>query len=89
MKKKRVPQYLHRPTQLLWFEADEILAIGAGYFAGVLFEGYVWLAMVALPWAYIRAKRRYPRGFLRHALYAAGFYRLDGVPSPYVSRFYE
>lgn len=89
MKSKRVPQYLHRPVQLLWFEGDEILAIGMGYFAGVLFEGYAWSAIVVLPWVYIRAKRRYPRGFLRHALYAMGFLRMDGVPSPYAHRFYE
>ena len=85
----RVPQYLHRPTQLAWFEQDEILAILGGYLTGFFLGGWWYLAIFVVPWVYIRARRRLPRGFLLHLQYMAGLMTFRGYPHHFMRRFEE
>lgn len=89
MKKTRIPQYLHLPLQLLWFDSEELMIIMVLYVFGLVFGGWAWAGIVIGPYLYIQVKRKKPRGFLRHLLYQAGLYRLDGYPEPHSSRFWE
>lgn len=85
----KVPQYMHMPLQILWFDTGEIMVIMVLYVFGLIFGGWAWLSVIIGPYLYIQVKRRKPRGFLRHLLYQLGFYRLDGYPSPHTNEFYE
>ncbi len=85
----RIPQYLHRPIQLLWWEQDQIVAIIVGYLLGFFLGGWWYLGLVAVPWAYFRLRRRLPRGALIHAQYAAGLLTLPGYPTYFERRFEE
>lgn len=87
--KVRVPQYLHKPPQILWFDAHEILIIAAAYIGSVAFKGYAWVLLFTLAWFAIRYKRRKPRGYILHLFYSAGFFKLNGYPLPTARRFYE
>jgi hypothetical protein len=48
-----------------------------------------WLAMIAIPLGYGLLKRRYPRGFLRHLFYLAGWSTLHGYPIYFEEEFIE
>ena len=85
----RVPQYMHMPMQLLWFDTEEITIIVVCYIFGVVFGGYAWLFLFIGPVFYIQVKRRKPRGFLVHQLYRFGFAHLKGYPEPQALQFYE
>lgn len=87
--KTRVPQYLHKPPQILWFDAQEILIIAAVYIGAVTFKGYSWVLLVFLAWNAIRIKRKKPRGFILHLFYRAGLFKLKHYPLPTARRFYE
>ncbi len=87
--KAKVPQYLHLPVQVLWFDMEEVMVITLLYVVAVIFGGWTWLALFVGPFYYMQVKRRKPRGFLRHFLYQVGIYQLDGYPPPYSRRFYE
>ncbi len=89
MEKIRVPQYLHLPLQVLWFDTEELMVIVVLYVFGLVFGGWAWLLLILGPYGYIQVKRNKPRGFLRHQLYSLGFYRLDGYPSAHVNEFHE
>jgi hypothetical protein len=47
--KVRVPQYLHLPLQILWFDTEEVSVIIVSYLIGLLFGGLAWLLLVLLP----------------------------------------
>jgi len=87
--KAKVPQYLHLPVQVLWFDMEEIMVMTLMYIIALIFGGFTWLALVVVPFAYMQVKRRKPRGFLRHFLYQLGIFSLEGYPQPYSDRFYE
>lgn len=85
----RLPQYLHMPVQIIWFESDEIMVILFGYLIGNLFGGWAWAAIAVLPWPYIIAKKKNPRGYLKHLLYMLGFLKIDGYPIYFSQEFNE
>lgn len=87
--KVRVPQYLHKPPQILWFDAQEILVFAAVYVGIVSFKGYSWVVLIALGWAAIRFKRRRPRGYILHLFYRTGLFRLKHYPLPTARTFHD
>jgi hypothetical protein len=45
--------------------------------------------MVIFPVIYAKLKKRYPRGFMKHALYFIGFLELRGYPTFFEKEFTE
>ena len=89
MENKRFPQYLNAPLTIMWFEADEVNVIILCLTLAFLFGGWLWLSVIVFPWLYRKQKRAYPRGFLKHMLYFAGFTRMQNYPSYFDNEFYE
>jgi hypothetical protein len=87
--KVRVPQYLHLPLQILWFDTEEISVIVIFYLMAIIFGGFAWLFVVLGPCCYINIKNKQPRGYLLHTLYRLGFAQLKGYPGPQAKEFYE
>src|SRR3546814_21028672 len=59
---ERLPQFLHRPVQILWFDSQEFIVVMSVIFVAVIVGGIIgWLLIGALllfiPW-----KRTKPRG---------------------------
>lgn len=87
--RRRFPQYLSSPFQVLWLESDE-LAIFFGMFTlALIFGNWFWLLTVAGPWFYSKLKKRYPRGFLKHVLYFIGLMDMKGYPGFFEESFKE
>ncbi len=87
--KARVPQYLHKPPQLLWFDTQEVFILAMAYLGVVTLKGFSWIAVIALAWFAIHVKRRKPRGYILHLFYRAGLFRLKGYPLPTAGAFHE
>lgn len=87
--KVRIPQYLHKPPQILWFDAQEILILCIVYVGIVTFKGWSWLPLIASAWSAIRFKRRKPRGYILHLFYRSGLFKLKHYPLPTARSFYE
>jgi type IV conjugative transfer system protein TraL len=85
--KRRFPQYLSSPFQVLWFETDELGIIFLFLTVGLIYGGWSWLLLLAGPYAYSRLKHKYPRGFLRHLLYFMGLISMKGYPSYFEKEF--
>ena len=82
-----MPQYLHRPSQILVFESDEFAVILVFVFLAFVLGGIFWLLVFLAPFAYIRLKQRYGRGFLYALIYAMGINILKGIPSFFEDEF--
>lgn len=89
MEQQRVPQYLHLPIQVLWFDANEIALIVMFYLAAMMFGGVFWIALFFGPAVLIPIKRRQARGFFSHLMLAFGFKKLKGYPLPTSNWFAE
>jgi len=89
MQKKRFPQYLSSPFQVLWFETDELIIAFAFLIFALIFGYLFWLLLFVGPYLYTRLKKKYPRGFLRHVLYFIGLIRIKGYPSYFEREFIE
>lgn len=87
--KERMPRYLHKPIQILWFDANEVLILVVFYMIAMTFGGLAWLTLIAGPAIIIPYKRKQPRGYFSHALYCAGFAKLNGYPIPLSKTFRE
>jgi type IV conjugative transfer system protein TraL len=87
--KKRFPQYLASPFQVLWLESDELVIGLVCFVLAVCLGNVTWLLTIAGPYAYIKAKKRYPRGFLRHVLYFIGVVQMNGYPTYFEKEFVE
>lgn len=85
----RMPLWLGSPMQMLWWETDEVIVIMTCLSAAVLVGGWAWLALLVGPFGYIRLKKAYPRGYLKHMLYFAGVAKFDGYPSHFEKKFSE
>jgi len=44
---ERLPQYLHRPVQILWFGSDEFLLATSSIFVAAIVGGLVGWALIA------------------------------------------
>lgn len=89
MQGKRFPQYLSAPYQVLWFEADELLLILMFFIFAMVFSAFFWPFVFIVPWLYGKAKKKYPRGFLKHCLYFLGLLSMKGYPSFFQKEFFE
>ncbi len=87
--KERMAAYLHKPLQILWFDANELMVIVLGYLAAMSFGGLAWLLMIIVPSILIPFNRKKPRGYLLHLVYRMGFSKLQGYPLPTANKFEE
>ena len=58
---ERLPQYLHRPVQILWFGSDEFLLATSSVFVAAIVGGLVGWALIAALLLFIPWKRTKPR----------------------------
>lgn len=85
----RMPRYLHKPLQILWFDINEVICIVVFYIAAMSFGGLMWLLLIIGPAIFIPYKRKQPRGYFQHVLYQAGYAELAGYPIPMSDKFHE
>ena len=86
----RCPQTLNDPIMILWWEIDEAMIILILIF--VWFISSSWFTAIlayAVPYGYIKSKRKASKGFFKHLLYRVGLAKLDGYPSPFIKSFRE
>ena len=85
----RMPQYLHLPTQVLWFDSHEVMLLTFAYLGALTIKGWSWLFLFAAVFAFIPYKRAKPRGYIPHLLYRAGLVSMKRYPVPAARRFDE
>ena len=86
----RFPQYLSSPLTILWFEADEIGIFFIALAMALIFGGWFFtLSIIGAPWVYRIMKAKFPKGFLRHVFYMAGFLKMHGYPHYFEDKFNE
>jgi len=88
---KSFPQYLSKPYQVLWFEPDDMVI---AYVAAVVFGTQLgalaaWILTPLSVWGYLRAKKDYPRGFIKHLGYFLGIVSFKGYPGFFQNKFRE
>jgi len=85
----RVFQYLHRPYQVLFFEEDDLVLLVLALILALCFGGKFWILIIPFVFGYASLKRKLPRGYLRHLLYATGLVKLKGLPTFFEDKFNE
>jgi hypothetical protein len=85
----RVPQYLHLPVQILWFDVHDIVVLIVGLGFSLLLESIVWIPIMAGCVAIIVIKSKKHRGWVLHSIYRLGLARLKGYPLPSCRTFHE
>lgn len=86
---ERLPQYLHRPVQILWFGADEFVLVMSTIFVAVIVGGLVGWAFILALLLFIPWKRTKPRGFLSHLAWRCGLIGFRHYPGPTQTHFHE
>ena len=86
---EKFPRYLHQPYRFLWFEKDEVYLMVAFYILSLAFSFKLLLLIPGVIYLYRREKRKWPRGFLRHALYRLGIVSFPGYPGGLAEKFFE
>lgn len=88
---ERVPQYLHQPIQILWWDAQEFLTLWVVMIVVVLIQVPLWGWGAFFVFAYYFSgwSAGKTRGFLVHLAYRAGFMTLRGYPAPAAETFHE
>ncbi len=61
---ERLPQYLHKPVQILWFGSDEFVLVITVIFVAVIVGGMLGWALVAGLLLFVPWLRTKPRGFI-------------------------
>jgi len=74
---------------ILSFEPDEQMIILLSVIGGVTIWGWGLLVPVLLPYLYIKTKKKYPRGFVKHIFYILGFIKFGGYPTYHEKEFIE
>jgi hypothetical protein len=74
---------------ILSFEPDEQMIIFMSVVGGIAIWGWGLAIPVFLPYLYIKAKKKYPRGFIKHIFYIMGFIRFQGYPTYHEKEFIE
>lgn len=87
--KFRVPQYLHKPHQVLFMDADEFAMVIVLFFFALVFGYIFWILLFVIPFFYFKGKKKYPRGFLKHYLYKWGLISFKGAPLFFEKKFNE
>lgn len=86
---ERLPQFLHRPVQILWFDSQEFLVVMATIFVAVVVGGIIGWALIGALLLFIPWKRTKPRGFIPHLAWRWGLARFRNYPGPTQTRFFE
>jgi len=84
-----VPQYLHRPYQVLFFETEELAGFLLAFFLALMFGGIFWIITFFTVFVLNYFKTRYPRGYLKHIFYTIGLIQFKGAPSSFEKKFCE
>jgi hypothetical protein len=87
--KKRFPQYLTQPFMILSFEPDEQMITLTCVVVALTVWGWAVLLPFTVPYLYVKTKKKYPRGFIKHVFYILGFVRFDGYPTFHEREFLE
>lgn len=87
--KVKVPQYLHKPYQVLFFEVDELLALVLVFVLALFFGGIFWVLIIPFVYLLSYLKKRFPRGYIRHLFYALGLIKLKNLPTYFENEFFE
>ena len=87
--KRKFPQYLSSPLQVLFWDSDELCIIMMCFTIALLFGSVFWLLLIAGPWTYSHLKKKYPRGYLRHVLYFIGVIEIKNYPDYFQDVFSE
>lgn len=86
---ERLPQYLHRPVQILWFASDEFILVLSTIFVATIVGGLIGWALILALLLFIPWKRSKPRGFLPHLAWRCGLVSFPHYPGPTQARFFE
>lgn len=86
---ERLPQYLHRPVQILWFDSQEFIVVMSVIFVAVIVGGIIGWALIGALLLFIPWKRTKPRGFIPHLAWRWGLARFRNYPGPTQTRFFE
>ena len=87
--KKRFPQYLTQPFMILSFEPDEQMITLTCVVVALTVWGWAVLLPFTVPYLYVKTKKKYPRGFIKHVFYILGFVRFEGYPTFHEREFLE
>jgi len=86
---ERLPQYLHRPVQILWFDSQEFIVVMSVIFVAVIVGGIIGWSLIGALLLFIPWKRTKPRGFIPHLAWRWGLTRFRHYPGPTQTRFFE
>jgi len=86
---RKFPRYLSSPYQILMFEIDEIMVIFFNIVFWLIFGNFFLITLFLCPYFYSKAKKKYPRGFLKHLLFYIGLIKLNGYPLFFEKEFIE
>jgi len=86
---ERLPQYLHKPVQILWFDAQEFILMMSTIFVAMIVGGLVGWGVIGALLLFIPWKRTKPRGFVPHLAWRWGLVRFRYYPGPTQTRFFE
>jgi type IV conjugative transfer system protein TraL len=88
---ERIPQYLHQPVQILWWDGQEFIALWIMLIFVVIMKPPLWVWGLFLVGAYYFSgwSADKPRGYLLHLAYKFGFVRMRGYPVPAAIKFAE
>lgn len=85
----KIPQYLHKQHQVLFFESDELAFIMLLFLLALMFGYVFWILLFVLPALYMKIKKKYPRGALKHLFYTIGVISFKGAPSYFEKNYHE
>jgi len=86
---ERLPQYLHKPVQILWFASDEFVMVITTIFVATILGGALGWALVAGLLLFVPWLRTKPRGFIPHLAWRWGLVSFRHYPGPTQTRFFE
>jgi type IV conjugative transfer system protein TraL len=76
-----VPRYPNDPLTFIGMEMDEVVIGFLGLFYAFAVKKFiVFLLVVGAVYLYVKAKRKYPPGFLKHGMYMVSMFELDYYP---------
>lgn len=85
----KIPQNLHKPITVLWWDADEFAIIAFFAMLTALVNIKFAIFLFGIPWALRHIKKNYPRGFLKQIFYFLGIQEISGYPPYYEREFNE
>ena len=84
------PQYMSSPTQVLWWELDQVALAALSFTAALLQGGVVmWIGFILANFFYGKTKKNKPRGFMKHIISMFGLSKLINYPEYFEQEFYE